>query len=153
MSTSPSRTKQLAEKVMYETFVILKKAGGQLPGREVMEQIQRNITFTPWETETYAKTGYIRWQTILHFFTIDAIKAGFLRKQKGIWILTPEGEKAIALGPQKLLKTTNDAYKAWRGKNKQLEDEGEEKDTPASEQLQKSNLNLIQEQALTGLRD
>ncbi len=45
---------------MYETFVILKQVGGQLPSREVMEQIQRNITFTPWETACQCETDQKR---------------------------------------------------------------------------------------------
>jgi hypothetical protein len=28
----------------------------------------------------------------MHFYTIDCIKAGYLRKTKGVWYLTPEGE-------------------------------------------------------------
>ncbi len=132
MSAYPSRTTQLAEKAIYETFIILKNAGGQLSSREVMEQIQKNVTFTPWETETYTKTGHIRWQSILSFYTLGVMKAGFLRKQKGIWILTPEGEKAIALGPQMLLEKANEAYKVWNEKNKQIEDGVEEKDAPVS---------------------
>jgi restriction system protein len=98
-----SPTKQVAAKVIYEAFKILKEAGGELPGREVVEQIEKRVTFTPWELERYQKTGYIRWQSILHFYTIDCIKAGFLRKQSGIWILTGEGEKALPLGPDALL--------------------------------------------------
>jgi len=31
--------------------------------------------------------------------SIDCVKAGFLIKKKGIWILTPEGEEALKLGP------------------------------------------------------
>lgn len=66
-----------------------------MPGWEVVNQIGKNVTFTAWDTARYEKTGYIRWQSILHFYTIDAIKAGFLRKQKGVWILTTEGEEAM----------------------------------------------------------
>ncbi len=146
-------TKKLGAKVLYEAFSILKKAGGQLPGREVVNQIEKKLTFTPWETARYEKTGYIRWQSILHFFTIDAIKAGFLRKQKGIWILTTEGEEAMQLGPTVLLEKANEAYKIWKEKTKGAEIEGEPKENTVSVQSQKVNLELIQEQALAGLRD
>ncbi len=108
--TTLSRTKQIGAKVIYEAFKILKEAGGQLPGREVMEQIEKRVTLTPWDLERYQKTGHIRWQSILHFYTIDCIKAGFLRKQSGIWILTGEGEKALNLSPVTLLDHTTTAY-------------------------------------------
>jgi restriction system protein len=148
-----SKTKQLAARVLYEAFTILKHAGGQLPGREVISQIEQNLTFTPWETTRYEKTGYIRWQSILHFYTIDAMKAGFLRKQKGIWILTSEGEEALKFGQIGLLEKASEAYRIWKEKSKETEIDVEPKDTPVSVQSQKANLDLIQEQALSGLRE
>ena len=60
----------------------------------------------------------MRWETILRFYTIDCIKAGFLRKQKGSWILTKEGEKAIDLGAVKLLLHASAKYKEWDSKRK-----------------------------------
>ncbi len=119
----------------------------------MVNQIDNNLTFTAWDTARYEKTGYIRWQSILHFYTIDAIKAGFLRKQKGIWILTTEGEEAMQLGPMGLLEKANEAYKVWREKTKDTEIEVEPKETPLGVQSQKANLELIQEQALSGLRE
>src|SRR5947209_4522261 len=120
---------------------------------EIVKQKKKNFKFSPWENSKYEKSSYIRWQSILHFYTIDAIKAGFLRKQKGIWILTSEGEEAMKLGQMGLLEKANEAYKVWKGKNKETEIEVEPKDTPVSVQSQKANLDLIQEQALSGLRE
>ena len=146
------RAKQVAAKVLYEAFKILKEAGGQLSGREVMEQVGKNVSFTPWEQERYEKSGYIRWQSILHFYTIGPIKAGYLRKQNGTWILTHEGEKALELGPIGLLESAGRAYQEWYEQNKANEmlDEGEHK---IEERLQKVNNDLLEEQALEGLRD
>jgi restriction system protein len=118
-----------------------------------VNQIEKNLTFTSWDTARYEKTGYIRWQSILHIYTIDAIKAGFLRKQKGIWILTTEGEEAMLLGPKGLLEKANEAYKVWREKTKDTEMEVEQKETPLGVQSQKVNLELFQEQALSGLQE
>jgi len=64
-----------------------------------MNQIPEKVNLTDWEKERYEKTGYIRWQSILHFYTIDCSKAGYLRKQKGIWYLTEEGEGAMTMCP------------------------------------------------------
>jgi len=100
---SPSR--RSAAKTLFETFKILKEAGGQLSGKQVIEKLRETVELTDWEKQVYEKTGYIRWESILLFFTIDAIKAGFLRKNKGIWYLTVEGYQAIKLGPVKLLET------------------------------------------------
>jgi len=65
-----SLSRQVATKTVYETFKILKKKGGKLSGREVIERLSKTVKFTDWEKERYEKTGYIRWQAILHFFII-----------------------------------------------------------------------------------
>src|ERR1035437_3935037 len=104
---------QVATKTIFATFKILKEAGGHLPGKQVIDKIKETVTFTEWETKQYEKSGYIRWQSILHFYTIDCIKAGFLVKKKGVWYITEEGEKAIELGPIELLNKVRSEYKKW----------------------------------------
>ena len=37
------------------------------------------------------------WETILHFYSVEAVKAGWLQKNKGVWYITPEGKEAIKL--------------------------------------------------------
>lgn len=106
---SPSM--RCAAKTVFAAFEILKEVGGKLPAKEVMDLIPERIELTNWEQERYKKTGYIRWQSILHFYTIDCSKAGFLRKQKGIWYLTEEGEKSILLGAVSLLENATKKYK------------------------------------------
>src|SRR5690349_20740509 len=103
-NTQQSPSKQTASKTMFAAFDILKAAGGQLPGKDVINKIREKVSFTEWEKQIYEKTGYVRWESIFHFFTIDCIKAGYLRKNIGVWYLTEEGDKAISLGPVKLLE-------------------------------------------------
>jgi restriction system protein len=66
-------SKQSAAKTMFAAFKILKDAGGQLPGKQVIETIRNAVELNDWEKQVYEKTGYIRWESILHFYTIDAI--------------------------------------------------------------------------------
>jgi restriction system protein len=149
-------SKQVAAKTMHAAFKILKAAGGELPGREVIDKIRETVEFTDWEKEIYEKTGYVRWESILHFYSIDCVKAGYLRKNKRIWYLTKEGEKAIALGPMKLLETVSNAYRQWVAENKTNGLKPESEPTELEEnktQTQKANLDLLEEQALTGLKD
>ena len=58
----------------------MKEAGGELAGREVRERLRTRLSFSDWETEVSAKTGYLRWEAIFSFYTV---KAGFLQKNKG----------------------------------------------------------------------
>ncbi len=108
---APSR--QTANKTIFAAFEILKSAGGQLPGKEVINRVREKVSLTDWEKQIYEKTGYVRWESIFHFFTIDCIKAGYLRKNKGVWYLTEEGDKATSLGPVKLLESATKIYRQW----------------------------------------
>jgi restriction system protein len=144
-------SKQSAAKTMFATFKILKDSGGQLPGKQVIDKIRETVELTDWEKQVYEKTGYVRWESILHFYTIDGIKAGFLRKNKGVWYLTEEGEKAIKLGPAKLLETASQLYRNWAADNKEskskkakdIDDEPSELEEYRT-QTQKANLDWSQ---------
>ena len=114
----PSRF--LASKVIYAAFQILKDHGNEMQMRDLMMEVEKKVDLNEWEKERYEKSGYIRWQSILHFFSIDCVKAEFLIKKKGTWYLTPEGEEAISLGHVKLLETITKAYRKW--KSEQPED-------------------------------
>ena len=115
---SKSKSQQIAEKTIFAAFKILKEAGGEMRGKDVVDEIRATVSFDEYESHRYEKTGYIRWESIMHFYTIDCMKAGFLRKHKGNWILTDEGEKAIKLGAEKLLQTATKLYREWDGKRK-----------------------------------
>ena len=121
-----------------------------MPGRDVISKMRETVDFTEWEKERYEKTGYIRWESILHFYTIDCIKAGYLRKNKGIWSLTDEGEKAIKLGPEQLLESASAAYNKWKA-SQDLGiipgDETENEDT----QSQQAMIDKYEEEALDGI--
>ena len=117
-----SPSKRTAIKTIYEAFKILKEAGGKLSGREIIKRISETVSFTSEEKEILQKTGNVRWQSIFHFYSIDSIKAGFIRKDNGIWLLTPEGDAALKkYNPEELLEVTNQAYKKWHAKQKQTD--------------------------------
>lgn len=109
-----SRSRQLAAHVIFEALQILKENDGELRGRDVIRAVEQRAKLDEWARERYEKSGYIRWQSILHFFTIDCQKAGFLVKKSGVWYLTPEGDDALALGPKKLLDSATAAYRSWK---------------------------------------
>lgn len=152
-----SKSQKIAEKTIFATFRILQENGGELRGKEVVDQIRETVEFDEYEKHRYEKTGYIRWESILHFYTIDCMKAGFLRKNKGSWILTDEGSEAIKLGPERLLTTATKIYREWDAKRKKEkskdEDEGIEKIETDKGQAQKALLNQYEEGANNGLRE
>ena len=154
-------SKRAAAKLLCATFKILKEAGGQLPGKQVIDIIRETVELTEWEKQVYEKNGNVRWESILHFFTIDGTKAGYLRKNKGVWYLTEEGEQAIKLGPVKLLETMSKLYRTWASNNKKTK--SSEKELSENEELtdleenknqtQKANLDLLEEKAISGIKE
>jgi len=135
-----------------------------LTGKEIIDLIRKRIEFDKWEMEIYEKTGYVRWESILHFYTVDCAKAGFMLKTKGVWYLTKEGEEAMKDGPIKLLDSASSAYRAWAA-NKKIKDKepisvSKPTDTIVdtleleknAEQLQKAKLEHLQEEATTGIK-
>lgn len=107
-------TKALAVKVTHAALSILKEKGGELPMREVIDGVGKLVDLDDWAKERYEKTGYVRWESVLHFYSIDCVKAGYLIKKKGMWYLTPEGEEALKLGPLGLLESAQKAYLKWK---------------------------------------
>lgn len=148
-----SPSKKVAVRTIYEALKTLKEEGGQLSGREVIEKIRKNIEFNDWEKERYEKTGYVRWESIMHFYTVDCIKAGYLKKNKGIWYLTDEGEQALKLGPVKLLETASKKYRQWAAERKKKEGPIEEKEIEDEDEINKVKLSQLEEQATEGLKE
>lgn len=126
-----------------------------MSGKDVLTKIRDTVEFNEYEKHRYEKTGYIRWESILHFYTIDSMKAGFLRKQKGLWILTKEGESAIKLGPEELLSTATKIYREWDANRKKEKPNEEELDGINIDkgQAQKALLNQYEDDANNGIRN
>ncbi len=158
MAKVKSKSKIIAEKTIYAAFNILKENSGEYRGKDVVDKIRESVDFNDYEKHRYEKTGYIRWESILHFYTIDCMKAGFLRKNKGLWILTNEGEEAIKFGPEKLLSTATKIYREWNAKRKKEDDsKDEEDDLPEIQtekgQAQQAIIDQLEENAITGIRN
>ena len=147
-----SRSRALASDVIFAALQILKEKGAEAPGREVLAEVERRVELDDWAKETYQKTGYVRWQSILHFFSIDCIKAGYLIKKKGVWYLTPEGEAALKLGPVELLKSATAAYRRWKEAQQPVIEPDEETKTDDGEQQSEAAIQEFEQVAVEGLK-
>lgn len=147
---SPST--KTAIKVLYNALQALKNNENELPSRNVMEWIEKNVELSEWEKERYEKTGYVRWQSILHFYTIGAIKAGYLRKQKGVWYLTEDGLKAASRTPEELFQEIKDAYKKWDSERAEVVEKVgvTEENVETNQEVQ---LQQLEEQAISSILD
>jgi restriction system protein len=157
MQKEISPSKVLVKKVMYETLKVLHDLGPEMRGSEVLAEVKRRVTFNEWELEVYEKNKLTRWETFFYFYSVNCVKAGFLIKNKGVWVITPEGEAALKLSPDQLLSESNRLYRLWRNKtsvSESGETELSEEDIPTeSTQLRTANLDRIEELAYESIVD
>lgn len=142
----PSRSAVTAAKTIYAALTILRDNGRELPVRELLTRVEKQVEFDDWERAPYQGTANIRWHWILYFYSIDCTKAGFLIKKKGIWYVTPEGEAALKQGPERLLEEATKAYRQWKAAQRktQVEEPPVPKDTEIA-------LDDIEQKAMDGL--
>jgi restriction system protein len=143
-----SRSRSLAKKLIFNAFLILKENGKEMHGKELINLLEKRVDLDDWAKERYEKTGYIRWQSILHFFSIDSVKSGFIVKKKGIWYLTPEGEEALKLGQEELFEEASKGYKKWKAEQPIADEEGIEESPPTEEVME---IESVEQKALEGL--
>lgn len=122
-----------------------------MPLRDLLDRIPSKVAMDDWEKHVYEKTGYTRWQSVMHFHSVWCVKAGFIVKEAGVWTLTPEGEKAMRSGPDGLAEAAEKGYRDWAKKNKKLVQVGaEEVEDVSAEAL---NIERIEGQAREGIVD
>lgn len=150
-----SKSYQTASKTMFAAMTILSKNGGSMPVRELMLEVEKAVVLSDWEKEVLENTGNIRWQSIMHFSSVDYVKAGYLLKKKGHWTITPEGEEVIKLGAEKMQDKAQQQYREWRtSKERSSEPQAtasEETEDPVKEAI--IELENLEEQANNGIRD
>lgn len=148
---SPSKASAL--KTIGKAFDLLKNNGGEMNRSALLEKLEQELTFTDWEKELMPSNGQRRWKTIFLFSTVDSIKAGYLIKNKGTWILTAEGEEVFKKGAMHLFESAAKGYKKWASANLKAEKPEAEEIESSATASQTVNLELIEKQAADGVID
>ena len=114
-----SKSRTLASELIYTALTILKENNDEMQGAELIKLVSKKTKLDDWATHVYEKSGYVRWQSLLHFFTIDCTKAGYLVKKKGVWYLTQKGKEALGkYNKKELLDEATRLYRKWVKENK-----------------------------------
>lgn len=129
----------------------MKTHDGTVATKEINDIIQKHVKFTEWELERAGKMQYVRWWSTTQFYSIDYNKAGYILKKQGAWYLTSEGEEALKLGAEQILRNANAAYRQWRQeKDLDGDDDTVKDETPEKELI--INIEQLEEQANEGIR-
>jgi restriction system protein len=109
-------TRRLGELVRCAFAVLYEQPDG-LPARQVIKAVEGRVTPTVFELSTYPKQPTVRrFDKIVRFATITAVKAGWLIKSKGQWSLTDDGRAAYSdfPDPEAFQREAVRLYRAWK---------------------------------------
>ena len=88
-----------------------------MPAKEVLEAVPEKTALTEYEQGSWASTPDTpRYRKIIRFATIVLVKAGWLVKAKGRWILTDEGRSAFKKhsDPEEFYREGLRLYHVWK---------------------------------------
>lgn len=108
-------TRRRTGELLRALFDILLKYPEGLQARDALIQLEQRIKLTEYEAGTY-ESGGRRFEKVVRFATVDCVKAGWLVKQKGRWLLTDEGRGAYAKlqNPEEFYREAVRLYYVWK---------------------------------------
>lgn len=128
-------TRERTGYLLQTLFKLLLEHPDGYPARNALDTVAERIQLTEHEAGTYEKGGR-RFDKILRFATIDAVKAGWLTKNKGTWSITAAGQEALKSfpKPEEFYKEASRLYWKWRRSNPIEEISSEEVSSEPSEE-------------------
>ena len=106
----PERAAEYIKTILLE----LDQLGGHARLKELFPRAESKLNLSDYEREPYAKSGFIRWQAIVHFNSIPLVKAGYIQKSGGKWHLTDLGKAALAKPAMELRDSAIKSYRRWK---------------------------------------
>lgn len=96
------------------TEILLAHPDG-MRAQDAMDALQKSVQLTDYEKGSYPSGG-LRFEKIVRFATIDLVKAGWLVKEKGRWIVTEAGRRAYQehKSPEQFYRSAQKLYREWR---------------------------------------
>ena len=122
-------TRERSGYLLQQLFNLLVKNPDGIQAHEAIETMVNSLELTEHEQGEY-ESGGRRFDKILRFTTIDAVKAGWMRKNKGIWTITDEGKEALVTfsNPEDFHREASRLFRKWK---KSQVDESESDDEPS----------------------
>lgn len=101
--------------LLRQLFEILMDAPDGMAAQDAMKQLASSVSLTPYEQGDYPSGGR-RFDKIVRFATVDCVKAGWLAKHKGTWLVTEAGREAHEAFPDgdKFYREAVKLFRAWK---------------------------------------
>jgi len=96
-------------------FAVLRRNPEGVKARDVFPQVEKEVGMTDFEAANYPGSEVRRFEKTIRFVTINAVKAGWMVKEAGVWTPTEEGLQAYAniVDPEQFLLKAQKLYRAW----------------------------------------
>lgn len=120
-------TRQRSGYLLQELFQVLLENPEGIQAKDALAQLSKRVQLTDHEAGTY-DSGTRRFERIVRFATVDVVKAGWMRKSKGIWTITPEGQNALDdfSDPASFHQEATRLYRKWKKEQDAPADDDEE---------------------------
>jgi restriction system protein len=85
--------------------------------KDVLKELEKKVPPTDFENSRYPqRPDTRRYEKVVRFSTIGAVKAGWLVKDRGLWNITEEGSKALDRfpDPEKFAREADRLYRQWK---------------------------------------
>lgn len=114
-----------------------------IPAKEVLAKVEIRLGLTEFEAANYPGSDVRRFEKTVRFQTINAVKAGWMVKEGGIWTPTEDGLAAHAKfpDPEQFMDAAEQLYKVWaeaRPASEPQDEEAEDGLATASVTLEKA---------------
>lgn len=95
-------------------FAVLRQHPDGLQAKAVLASVEQLVPPTAYEQGIYAN-GVRRFEKVVRFQTVNAVKAGWMTKDKGLWTATDDGlaADAAAPDPEVFMEQAEARYRAW----------------------------------------
>jgi len=96
-------------------------------------RFEKTIPLDDWARERYAKTGYVRWESVFSLLQYLLPEGRLHYQEEGNLVHNSRGEEALKLGPERLLEAAGNAYAKWKAEQPepQVEEAGSSAELPA----------------------
>lgn len=126
-------TRKRIGEIVRGVFGILLQHPEGMRAKDVIARLANSLTLSDFEKSDYPKhPGVQRFEKTTRFATIAPVKAGWMIKSKGRWVLTEDGKTAYKTfsDPEDLAKKASELYQQWKAG--QPEEAGEDEETVAA---------------------
>lgn len=108
-------TKERRGELLRAVFEVLSEHPDGLAARQVLATVEQRLPLTEYEQGSFDKSGARRFEKIVRFQTVNAVKAGWMTKVKGVWTATEAGLAAFEryADPLTLMERAEAEYTAW----------------------------------------